>query len=63
MKLVNSFEMSISHMEIAKIPTNEKERLSSLLSFNILDTDFEKEYDELVNLASYICDTSIALIS
>ena len=50
-------------MEIAKIPNNEEERLKVLHSYNILYTDFEKQYDEIVNLVSYICETPIAVIS
>jgi len=50
-------------MEIAQLPKNEKERIKSLHSYKILDSEIEKEYDEIVNLASYICKTPIAVIS
>lgn len=42
---------------------NEKERLNKLLSYHILDTPEENDFDELVNLASSICKTPISLIS
>ncbi|MDT7515863.1 GGDEF domain-containing protein [Rhodoferax mekongensis] len=42
---------------------DEKLRIEDLRSFNILDTPAEQAYDDVVSLASYICDTPIALIS
>ena len=41
----------------------EIERLQTLLSYNILDTPQEDEFDNLVKLISLICNTPIALIS
>lgn len=50
-------------MIIPAIPSNEKERLSELFSFSILDTLSEKEYDSITTIASEICQTEIALIT
>ncbi|WP_130734525.1 ATP-binding protein [Flavobacterium sp. J27] len=41
----------------------EIKRLKSLLSYNVIDTLREKEFDKLAQLASIICETPIALIS
>ena len=42
---------------------DEASRLSTLHEFNILDTEAEREFDELTALAAQICDVPIALIS
>lgn len=42
---------------------NEKARLQALRRYKILDTDAEKAFDDLTILASYICQTPVALIS
>ncbi|MCB9209799.1 MAG: GAF domain-containing sensor histidine kinase [Ignavibacteriales bacterium] len=47
----------------APIPFNEISRLSSLHDYNILYSGNETNYDEIVELASFICDTPIAYIS
>lgn len=46
-----------------KIPLNEIARQKELLSYAILDTLPEKEYDNITFLASQICGTKISLIS
>lgn len=47
----------------AALPTNEKERLAVLKRLNILDTPAEAAFDDIVALASQICQTSISLVS
>jgi anti-sigma regulatory factor (Ser/Thr protein kinase) len=42
---------------------SETERLESLHRYRILDTDPERAFDDLTLLASYICETPIALIT
>ena len=44
-------------------PENEEQRISRLLSYNILDTQAETAYDDIVQLASYICQTPMSLVS
>jgi signal transduction histidine kinase len=39
------------------------QRLKSLATFDIVDTPFETSYDDIVRMASFICQTPIALIS
>jgi signal transduction histidine kinase len=50
-------------MPPAPLPANESERLKALARYCILDTEPEPNYDELAEIAAYICDTPIALIS
>jgi len=44
-------------------PSNEAARLASLYELEVLDTEFERAYDELTALAAAICGTPIALVS
>ncbi|RUA31079.1 MAG: sensor histidine kinase [Bacteroidetes bacterium] len=50
-------------MQKPGIPTNEEERLSELRRLKILDSEQEKDFDELVELASLICGVPISLVT
>ena len=50
-------------MQIAPLPTNERERLISLYALNILDTPPEERYDRITRLAKRVLDMPIVLIS
>jgi CheY-like chemotaxis protein len=45
------------------IPQNELARLAALEGYRILDTKPEQMFDDLTMLASYICETPVALVS
>jgi len=47
----------------APLSPREEQRIVKLLSYNILDTEPETAYDDLTQLAAYICQTPIALVS
>lgn len=47
----------------ASRPANEKQRLETLHSLDMLDTKPESEFDELTSLAAQICNMPVALIS
>ena len=47
----------------AKLPDNETERLKVLNSLKILDTVADDDYDNITELASFICGTPVSLIS
>jgi len=44
-------------------PTNENERLKALYSYGMMDTEAEKHYDSITNLATYICKTPMAAMN
>jgi PAS domain S-box-containing protein len=48
-----------------EIPTifNEQDRLKALESYSVMDSLPEKDFDSITQLASYICDTPISLVS
>jgi GAF domain-containing protein len=50
-------------MPRAPRPLSEAERLQALHDYQVLDTGREQAYDDLVALATHICDTPIALIT
>jgi signal transduction histidine kinase/FixJ family two-component response regulator len=50
-------------MKPAALPPNESERLRELLSLEILDTGHESQFDEIVQLASHICEAPISLVT
>ncbi|MCE2570455.1 GAF domain-containing hybrid sensor histidine kinase/response regulator [Motilimonas eburnea] len=50
-------------MKSAKLPDNELERLQALYQYDVLDTEAERVFDDLTELASQICETPICLIS
>ncbi|PZQ86206.1 MAG: histidine kinase, partial [Flavobacterium johnsoniae] len=50
-------------MIFPQIPHNEKERLDALLAYKILDSAPEKDFDDIVKLASEICHTAISTIT
>jgi PAS domain S-box-containing protein len=45
------------------LPPDEAARLDALRSYQILDTEEESSFDDLIQLASEICQTPIALLS
>ncbi len=45
------------------MPPDEIARMAALARFDILDSDPEREFDDLARLASQVCDTPYALIS
>jgi GAF domain-containing protein len=49
-------------MPVAK-PANEPARVAALNRYAILDSDPEESFDDLTQLASFVCKTPIALIS
>ncbi len=50
-------------MKKAPIPYNEQQRLKDLYTFNILDSQQEEDYDDLVQLVSDICNCPMATIT
>jgi len=47
----------------APVPKNDEDRLTALRRYKVLDSDPERSFDDLTFLASFICQTPIALVS
>ena len=47
----------------APIPANEAQRHLDLLSYHILDSEEEQDYNDLIELAAHVCDCPVALVS
>jgi diguanylate cyclase (GGDEF)-like protein len=45
------------------IPPKEEERIARLLGYEILDTEDDQRLDRLTQLAAYLCDVPVAMIS
>ncbi|MBI41373.1 MAG: hypothetical protein CMF59_17390 [Leptospiraceae bacterium] len=50
-------------MQVPNPTPDESRRLAALYSYDILDTQAEQAFDDLVQLASYICNTPISMVS
>jgi signal transduction histidine kinase len=50
-------------MIIAPTPANENDRLFELAGYSILESEQERDFDEVVELASTICETPISLVT
>ena len=50
-------------MITAQVPVDDEQRLEDLYSYNLLDSKPEDDYDDLVELAGYICGCPISLIT
>jgi signal transduction histidine kinase len=50
-------------MKKPEIPKNEGERLEELHRLNILDSQQEKDFDDIVELVSIICEVPISLVT
>lgn len=50
-------------MVIAELPSNEEQRLKDLHSYNILNEQPEADFDELVEIASQICDCPVSVLT
>ncbi|MEP7319093.1 MAG: PAS domain S-box protein [Panacibacter sp.] len=50
-------------MKISPISKNETDRIAALHLFKILDTDEEQDFNDIVHLASQLCETPFSLIT
>jgi len=52
-----------SKTNLAPRPADDGERLRALLRYELLDSAAERDFDDLTRLASYICQTPIAMVT
>jgi signal transduction histidine kinase len=53
----------VTHVSAAPRPANDPQRLEALRRYDLLDTPAEQAYDDLTQLASFICGTPISMVS
>jgi len=58
-----NYLMNFNTMQKPNTPSNENDRLKELRRLNILDSEQEKDFNELVELASIICGVPISLVT
>lgn len=62
--LENGFELADeSHVKIAPFPPDEALRIDYLKSLSILDSAPERQFDDLVRVASLVCQAPISVVS
>jgi len=50
-------------MIAAPIPANEQKRLQELYNLELLDTSYEEEFDEIVRIASKMCNAPMSVVT
>jgi len=63
LQLAKAFNQELFFMIKAPEPENETARLASLNELQILDTEQDLNYDNIAQLASFICDVPVSLIT
>ena len=50
-------------MKVSELPACERERIVAIQQYHILDTEEEKDFNDIVELAAQLCNTPIALVT
>src|SRR6478736_9014976 len=50
-------------MLAAPLPSNEEKRIQDLYTYQILDTEEDQDFNHLVELAAFICQTDFSVIN
>ena len=50
-------------MSIVTLDNYEERRLAALASYDILDTEPEKDFDDIAQIASHVCEAPIAIVN
>src|SRR5688572_16289403 len=50
-------------MKVSHLPENERQRLAAIERYHILDTDDEKDFDDITELAAQLCNTPVSVIT
>lgn len=61
--MIESAQEISSTSSVSAASTREESRLATLLDYGVLDTSPEREYDDIAELAAFICGTPVSLIT